>query len=484
MNIAKKQITIEKELGRFYTPDYMVKIILDLSGYKGDGILKKHVIDNSCGDGAFLREIVDRYCKKAKKAGYSHQEISKDLATFIHGIEIEPTELEKCKKNADQIAQRHGITGIHWDFICADALKVNTYDQKMDFVVGNPPYVRVHNLGNSFENIKTFSFAQSGMTDLFIVFYEIGIRMLGKNGVLGYITPSSFFNSLAGAHMRKTFIKENLIKKVVNLRHLQVFKATTYTTIIILKKNKKSDQTDYYLFDENRQLPYYVDTLSPKDYFIANNFYFSTKKELYTLRKIYDNVNRCDVYVKNGYATLCDKVFIHDYDFDSDYIIPVIKASRGLKQKIFYPYDRQAQIIDEATIRQDQQMYTYLSGSKERLLNRSSDKIAKQYWYAYGRTQAIGDTYKNKLSINNLLRTENDFKFESAPAGTGVYSGLYIVSDSIDIEKIKSILKSHEFLTYITLLGKYKSGGYYTYSSKDVKRYLDYALTKAKENTI
>lgn len=63
-------------------------------------------------------------------------------------------------------------------------------------MLGNPPYVRVHNLGESFDEIKTYACAQNGMTDLFIVFYELGIRMLNATGVLGYITPSSYFNSV------------------------------------------------------------------------------------------------------------------------------------------------------------------------------------------------------------------------------------------------------------------------------------------------
>ena len=59
----KENITTEKANGRVYTPDYIVKNLLDLAGYYEENILKKHVVDNSCGDGAFLVEIVDRYCK-------------------------------------------------------------------------------------------------------------------------------------------------------------------------------------------------------------------------------------------------------------------------------------------------------------------------------------------------------------------------------------------------------------------------------------
>ena len=36
---------------------------------------KKHIIDNSCGDGAFLCEIIKRYCDTAKSACLSINDI-------------------------------------------------------------------------------------------------------------------------------------------------------------------------------------------------------------------------------------------------------------------------------------------------------------------------------------------------------------------------------------------------------------------------
>ena len=68
--------------------------------------------------------------------------------------------------------------------------------------------------------------------------------MFNKNGVLGYITPSSYFNSIAGAYMRKYFAQENLLKAVVDLKHFQAFTATTYTAITILLYTEK-DMTKF-----------------------------------------------------------------------------------------------------------------------------------------------------------------------------------------------------------------------------------------------
>ena len=474
MKTQKKKISVEKENGRFYTPNYIVKNILDMSGYHGNNILKKHVIDNSCGDGAFLSEIAIRYYTEAKKANYTSQEIKNDLETYIHGIEIDFIERNKCVDNLNSIFQKYRITNIKWDIICDDALAINKYNGKMDYVLGNPPYVRVHNLGDSFDNIKSFSFAQDGMTDMFIVFYEIGIRMLSKTGVLGYITPSSFFNSVAGAYMRKIFVDDNLLDQVCDLKHYQAFKATTYTTIVILKKNRTDKEVTYYQFDKNNRIPYYVETLTSDEFYISGNYFFATKEQLSMLSSILSNYNTTDIKVKNGYATLCDDVFIHDFNFSSKYIIPVIKASKGIRKKAFFPYTKTGKLIEENEIQSDKEMYAYLKSNREKLIKRSNENTEKEYWYAYGRSQAIADTFKDKLSINSLIRNEQDIKFVDAPAGTGVYSGLYVISDTIPVKYIKKVLKSRDFTDYVCLLSKYKSGGYYTFSSKDVKKFLDY----------
>lgn len=471
---------IKKSKGRVYTPEYIVKAILDMAHYNGENILRKHVIDNSCGDGAFLCETVSRYCEVALKNNVSPKELTFHLETYIHGIEIDFTEHKKCLENLNSLIKKYGIEkNPDWDIICADALTTDKYNEKMDFVLGNPPYVRVHNLNESFETAKKFSFAQDGMTDLYIVFYEIGIKMLSENGILGYITPSSFFNSLAGNYMRNYLVRENLIEKITDLKHYQAFDSTTYTTIVILNKTNTEKNIKYYQFDEIRKTPYYVGTLTHNDFYFSQNFYFSTKSNLDLLKKIFSNSKHCNIQVKNGYATLCDSVFVGNFDFKSKYIIPVIKASRGEFKQIIYPYDKNGKLISEEKLSEseNEELYKYLLANREKLLKRSRENKKHSSWYAFGRSQAINDTYKNKLVINTLLRTCKDLKILFAPPGTGVYSGLYITGDDETLSKLSDILLNEEFSTYVSLLGKYKSGGYYTFSSKDIKAYLDYKLS-------
>ena len=95
----------------------------------------------------------------------------------------------------------------------------------------------------------------------------------------------------------------------------------------------------------------------------------------------------------------------------------------------------------------------------------------------FGRTQAIRDVAVNKYAINTIIKNKNSIHLEIVAAGKGVYSGLYILTD-IDWEIIKDLIISDDFICYIKMLKNYKSGGYYTYSSKDLEQYLNYKLSE------
>lgn len=115
----------------------------------------------------------------------------------------------------------------------------------MDYVVGNPPYVRVHNLVDNYQSIKQLHFTQCGMTDMYLAFYEIGFQMLRSGGKLCYITPSSWINSVAGGQLRQYIRANKNLVKLVDLEHFQPFEATTYTMIALFEKDVAHEDFTY-----------------------------------------------------------------------------------------------------------------------------------------------------------------------------------------------------------------------------------------------
>lgn len=75
-------VNLIKNSGQVFTPDFWVVKMLDLCGYCGGGILQKHVIDNSCGDGAFLCEAVSRYCEVFLNKNGDINKLKLELETF------------------------------------------------------------------------------------------------------------------------------------------------------------------------------------------------------------------------------------------------------------------------------------------------------------------------------------------------------------------------------------------------------------------
>lgn len=469
---------VRKKSGRVYTPRFIVEKILDLTDYRGARVARKHVVDPSCGDGAFLTVVVERYCRE--NATLDAGKLKAELETFVHGVEIDPTEREQCVRNLNAVALTFGVQGVNWDVICADALTVDRFDGRTDFVVGNPPYVRVHNLGATFGAVKRFEFAQTGMTDLFLVFYELGLRMLNQTGVLGYITPSSFFTSVAGKRLREKIVVDNLLAKLVDLKHRQVFDATTYSAITVLTSCRKpGSETEYFKLTDNDKTSL-IERLTPSDFYVDGKFYFSTRRNLRFLREIltFQPLQNAERFaVKNGFATLADSFFIGDagsFGF-TDFTIPVVKASTGVWSRCLYPYDASGRLLPWETLSAVAEVKRYYESACERLKRRSL--TAPAAWFGFGRTQGLKDVARNKYAVNTLIRGSADLKLTPSPAGTGVYGGLYVLTD-VPFETLRVLLNNEDFETYVSLLQKYKSGGYYAFSSKDLNTFLEFQFVK------
>lgn len=474
-----RQINSTKKNGRIFTPEFVVSNILDFVGYRGPSILKQNIMDNSCGDGAFLKEIVARYCAEALKKHYSLELLKSDLAKFIYGLELDPVQCAICAQNLEYVANQYGVFQVKWNIRCTDSLDVANYNNKMDYVVGNPPYVRVHNISN-LQKIKQLTFTKSGMVDLYIAFFEIGLKMLKNTGKLCYITPSSYFTSVAGKTMREYFVKNNLLTKVIDLKHSQVFDATTYNAITLLSKQKNDKKIDYFEYDLSNKNYFFVEELAPEEFFINHKFYFGPKEKLKSLRSIILHTpifNHHTIEVKNGFATLYDNFFIQDSFPFEDYIIPILKSSTGKWKKCFFPY-KNGQLIPLKTLEKNKLIKQYYEQNKDNLTSR--DINSKDFWWGFGRTQGLKDINKIKYSINSLVKTIKDIKLIPCKEGEGTYSGLYILTD-LNLAQLKQILISQNFIDYISMLGKYKNGGCYTFSSKDLKAFLEYSVLKIQE---
>lgn len=458
-----------KSMGQIFTPAIVVDKILDLVNYKGNVVLHTKIMEPSFGNGAFLTKITTKIIEEGKANSLSNDDIIKTIQTNVFGIEKDTILYQQAISNIKEVLNRHGIKD-EVDFpnlLNADTFDTfEKYNNTFDFIVGNPPYLTLHTMETK-DEIRKLHFTANGMTDIYIAFFEMGIKMLKHDGRLGYITPNSYFNSTAGKTMRKTFMDENLLEFVFDYGHHQVFSdALTYTCITILNCNKSTNTIKFQQYGDAAK------NLSNEDFYINEHFYFTATKDF---REIVGYSGERYCCVKNGCATLWDKFFIDsEIATKSIFSIPIIKASTGKTHKCFYPYDTSGKPIPYSEIKKDKIAEKILTQNKERLLQRSS--IDTNFWYAFGRTQALSDTYKNKYSINAIFKTTSDIHIVHCKEGCAVYGGLYILSE-LSLDVIKNIVCTDSFIQYITTMSKYKNGGYYTATAKDIENYINFKLS-------
>ena len=117
------------------------------------------------------------------------------------------------------------------------ALVVKNY-MAYDYVVGNPPYVRIQNLPDSQKAMMdTLYDATTGNYDIYCPFYERGLDWLAEDtGKLGFITPNQFMVTDYGEGLRRVLLEDSQIEEVYDFRDSGVFEdATNYPAVVILE---------------------------------------------------------------------------------------------------------------------------------------------------------------------------------------------------------------------------------------------------------
>jgi hypothetical protein len=127
------------------------------------------------------------------------------------------------------------------------ALVVKNY-MEYDYVVGNPPYVRVQNLPDKQKTMMGELYeSTTGNYDIYCPFYERGLDWLTEGtGKLGYITPNQFMVTDYGEGLRRVLLEDSRIEEVYDFRDSGVFEdATNYPAIVILEdESSESERKD------------------------------------------------------------------------------------------------------------------------------------------------------------------------------------------------------------------------------------------------
>ena len=456
---------------QIFTPTEIVNLMLDKVGYN-KGIFGKKIIDNSCGNGNFLVEILRRFLQEAKRKKVSKKDIKYNIEQCIVGYEIDVVKYNECIQRLNEVALEYKINDICWNIHCVDGLSVDK-DNEFDYVVGNPPYIAYKDLDKKIriEVKEKFVSCKKGKFDYSYAFIEKGLRLLKLQGKMIMISPSNMFKTVFGRALRE-LIKPHLIS-IINCGHDKIFeKVLTSPSITIYQKNCQQTLIEYQV------------GLDGEGHFVNKE----TLSDKWIFEKTNNGIKRFGDYfrVSNSIATLSNKVFIHNVDKNGqviiddvcieDEVLRIAKSPRSekyaVKQKIIFPYGyKKGELVrvGETDFKSKYpSAYHYLTTKKEELEKRDSDGSAK--WFEYGRSQALSHLNQKKLMLSSIITNEvivYELEKDEIP-----YSGVYIIPKANkSLKEAIKILKSEEFYKYLLGIGIPVSGDSIRISSKDIENY-------------
>ncbi|GAB7256848.1 Eco57I restriction-modification methylase domain-containing protein [Polaribacter sp. OB-PA-B3] len=263
--------------------------LVDLLDTYRDWLLQLTICDPACGSGAFLNQALDFLIKehtyidelktKVLGGGFQFSDIENTiLENNIFGVDLneESVEIAKLSLWLRTAQPRRKLNDLSSNIKCGNSLidsktvagdKAFNWETQFpqvfekggfDVIIGNPPYVNANELKKSLTKIQ-YSFLKSnyitakGTVDLYIYFFEKGLKLIKTKGILSYITPNRFLSASYGKALRELLVLKYEISGLIDYSDKKVFQdASTYPVISFLKNKEKKDynvSTGY--FDED-----------------------------------------------------------------------------------------------------------------------------------------------------------------------------------------------------------------------------------------
>lgn len=462
-----------------FTPSNYVIEILDFAGYDSN-LAGKKILENSCGNGNVLVQVVQRYISDCKNKGMTETEIQEGLQNDIYAMDIDQVQVDKCIERLNSIISSENILPVKWNVFTQDFLQ---WDSSMhfDFIVGNPPYITYSELTSEEQERlkKDFKTCTEGKFDYCYAFIEKSYDLLANSGKLSYLIPSSVFKTRFGQSIRNYVCDD--VASIREYRDKALFDGVLVKPAIILIEKGFVGRTFRYDIGKNKN------TLELPKSLLVGKWIFSEQKR--TKGKKFGDYFR----VSHSVATLRNNIYVFSSDDISEengeYYYQGIKLEKdiiyrgsspkteryGRKEYIIFPYKNVNGEIShfdpEEFEKRFPQIASYLKNNKEELDKRDSDD--KAHWFEYGRSQALEFVCKKKLLLSTVIT--GTVKVYELDEKTISYSGMMVTLKNNDseftLDKAKEILQSDDFFDYAKRIGIPVNGNSVRITSKDIEDY-------------
>lgn len=240
------QIDENGEHGEVFTRRWVVELILDLSGFTVDRDLGGLVaVEPSCGSGAFLAPMTERLIESCR----IHDRPLTDIRSALRAFDLLPVNAELAQKAVAGALVEAGVDDAEAKSIATDCIHCDDFlltahgEDRADFVLGNPPYIRLEDVPAS----RNAAYRRAcptmrGRSDIFVGFIEMGLRILKPDGVLGFIVADRWMHNQYGADLRRLVTSNYAVDAIVSMHDVDAFEepVSAYPAVTVIRRG---DQT-------------------------------------------------------------------------------------------------------------------------------------------------------------------------------------------------------------------------------------------------
>ena len=231
--------------GVVYTKPWVVEFLLDLAGYHADqNLVDRLAVEPAAGEGAFLIRMAERLVRSCQRQGRSLEDCKGSLIAFELDERSAATArriVANALKSID--VQSNVAEELTSSWIRAGDYLFEAFDlPRADFVIGNPPYVRLEDIPDEVANLYRQSYpTMRGRADIYVGFYEAGLRSLKEQGVCAFICADRWMLNQYGAELRSFVTSNFAVEAIIEMHQADAFEAdvSAYPAITVIRRNRQ-----------------------------------------------------------------------------------------------------------------------------------------------------------------------------------------------------------------------------------------------------
>ncbi|SDM81616.1 Eco57I restriction-modification methylase domain-containing protein [Actinomyces ruminicola] len=192
---ARRQVTLgsldlanQAELGQFFTPTAVARIMADLVHLPASGTLR--VLDPGAGSGMLSAAVVDRVRRERP-----------DVQVSVTAVELDQ---RLWPVLADTLADCAAESGVRTSLVKSDFVQWALHtDERFDVVIQNPPYHKIRARSALDADLRSAGIA---VPNIYAGFMALGTLLVDTGGQQVSITPRSWMNGTYFSHFRRTLL--------------------------------------------------------------------------------------------------------------------------------------------------------------------------------------------------------------------------------------------------------------------------------------